>query len=157
VVSPTAVLGRHCTLAQGVTIGHGIKNGKIGSTTIGNRVYIAPGAAVIGPITIGDDALVGINSVVTQSVPPRGVVAGNPGRVISFKGSFDLIYYPGMDQDAARLAALAEAVEKGDRKASDDDVYVVGAAAHFDIDVGAHPVKAAPPVGEVSNGLLPEK
>jgi hypothetical protein len=35
------------------------------------------------------------------------VAVGNPARVISHKGSFDLISYPGMEQDEERIAALA--------------------------------------------------
>jgi serine acetyltransferase len=76
---------------------------------IGNRVYVGPGSAIIGPLTVGDDALIGVGAVVIRSVPPRGVVVGNPARIISFSGSFDLIDYPCMDEDPARLASLAAA------------------------------------------------
>jgi len=116
VVSATAVLGRHCTLAQGVTIGHAGGGDKPAnrSPVIGDRVYIGPGASVIGPITIGDDALIGVGAVVTKDVPPRGVVAGNPARLISLKGSFDLVAYPGMQDDPARAAALSERPETRD-------------------------------------------
>ena len=109
VVNSQAVIGSNCTLAQGVTIGHragGRKRGG-GNPVIGDRVYIGPGSAIIGPITVGDDALIGVGAVVTRSVPPRGVVAGNPARLLSRRGSFNLIDYPGMDSDPARLAALA--------------------------------------------------
>ena len=63
-------------------------------------------AAIIGPISVGDDALVGVGAVVLKSVPPRGVVAGNPARMISNVGSFDLITYTGMESDPERMAAL---------------------------------------------------
>jgi serine O-acetyltransferase len=110
VVNSQTVIGSNCTLAQGVTIGHrgGGREAAQGSPSIGDRVYIGPGAAIIGPITIGDDALVGVGAVVTRSVPPRGVVAGNPARLLSGHGSFDLIDYPGMDSDPDRLASLGE-------------------------------------------------
>ncbi len=115
VVSSRAVIGRHCTIAQGVTIGHGSGGGKSmdGCPVVGDRVYIGPGAALIGPITVGEDALIGVGAVVIRSVPPRGVVAGNPARVLSLAGSFDLIEYPGMDVDPARLGSLA----KGEKSA----------------------------------------
>jgi serine O-acetyltransferase len=111
VLSFEARLGRHCTLTQGVTIGHGGggTRGMLVSPRIGNRVYIGPGAIVIGDVEVGDDALIGAGAVVTRSVPPRAVVVGNPGRVISYKGSFDLIAYPGMESDAERLASLEAA------------------------------------------------
>jgi serine O-acetyltransferase len=110
VLSATTVMGRNCTLAQGVTIGHAGGGSRTagGSPVIGDRVYVGPGAALIGPITVGNDALIGVGAVVTHNVPPRGVVAGNPARLISLKGSFDLITYPGMEIDPARVAALAE-------------------------------------------------
>jgi serine O-acetyltransferase len=109
VVNPHAVIGSNCTIAHGVTIGHragGSKRGG-GCPVIGDRVYIGPGAAVIGPITIGDDALVGVGAIVARSVLPRGVVAGNPARRFSRRGSFDLIEYAGMESDPGRIASLA--------------------------------------------------
>jgi serine O-acetyltransferase len=110
IVSSRAVIGRHCTLTQGVTIGHarGGSANREGAPVIGNRVYVGPGAAVIGPITVGDDALIGVGAVVTRSVPPRGVVAGNPARLLSSRGAFALVAYPGMDDDDERRASLEE-------------------------------------------------
>ena len=111
VVASNAIIGLHCTLTQGVTIGHGAGGNvsQLDSPVIGDRVYIGPGAAVLGPIEIGDDALIGANAVVIRSVPPRAVVVGNPARLISMKGSFDLISYPSMEHDAERLDSLAAA------------------------------------------------
>ena len=113
VVSSRAVIGSHCTITQGVTIGHASGGGKSlsGCPVLGDRVYVGPGAAVIVPITVGDDALIGVGAVVIRSVPPRGVVAGNPARLLSRAGSFGLIEYPGMDADPDRLDSLAS-VEK---------------------------------------------
>lgn len=108
VVGTFVKIGRNCTIAHGVTIGHG-RGGKTwesGLPSIGNRVYVGPGAIIIGQVEIGDDALIGAGAVVVRSVPPAGVVAGNPGRVISRNGSFDLISYPKMEGDPVRLAAL---------------------------------------------------
>jgi serine O-acetyltransferase len=110
VVSSRAVIGRHCTIAQGVTIGHGGGGGKSlnDCPVIGDRVYLGPGSIIIGPITIGEDALIGAGAVVTRSVPPRGVAVGNPAWIISMAGSFELIEYPGMEQDPDRMASLAQ-------------------------------------------------
>lgn len=111
IVASNATIGRHCTLTQGVTIGHraGGRELSLDSPVIGNRVYVGPGAAILGPVNVGDDVLVGANAVVINSVSSRSVVAGNPGRVISGKGSFQLINYPAMESDPERLASLAEA------------------------------------------------
>jgi serine O-acetyltransferase len=110
VINSQTKIGANCTLTQGVTIGHGGggRHAEVGSPSIGDRVYIGPGAAIIGPIEIGDDALIGVGAIVTRSVPPRGVVVGNPAKLISRHGSFDLIDYPGMNSDPDRLASLAE-------------------------------------------------
>jgi serine O-acetyltransferase len=110
VVASKAVLGANCTLTHGVTIGHrGGGRQKGDCPVIGDRVYIGPGAAVVGPITVSEDALIGVGAVVVRSVPPRAVVAGNPARVLSLKGSFDLVEYAGMESDPARNASLADA------------------------------------------------
>ena len=110
VVGAGVRLGSHCTLTQGVTIGHagGGRSGADEFPVVGDRVYVGPGAAIVGPLTVGDDALIGVGAVVTRTVPPRGVAVGNPARVISLNGSFDMIAYAGMERDAARLAALDE-------------------------------------------------
>jgi serine O-acetyltransferase len=114
VVNSRTVIGSNCTLGQGVTIGHrsGGRGISSGSPVIGNRVYIGPGAAVVGPITLGNDALIGIGAVVTKSVSERGVVAGNPARLLSRNGSFDLIDYPGMEHDPDRMNSLAQRDEQ---------------------------------------------
>lgn len=111
VVGAGVRIGSHCTLTQGVTVGHaggGRGSGADEFPVIGDRVYVGPGAAVVGPLTVGDDALVGVGAVVVRPVPPRGVAVGNPARVISLNGSFDLVAYEGMERDPARLAALEE-------------------------------------------------
>jgi serine O-acetyltransferase len=110
VIGSGSVLGRNCTIAHNVTIGHGGGRSRtgVGNPAIGDRVYIGPGAIILGPITIGDDALIGAGAVVVKSVPPGGVVVGNPTRLLGRTGSFDLIQYPGMESDPARIAALAE-------------------------------------------------
>ena len=110
IVASNATIGRHCTLTQGVTIGHraGGNESSLDSPVIGNRVYVGPGAAILGPVNVDDDVLIGANAVVTKSVASRSVVVGNPARVISGQGSFQLINYPSMEHDPERLASLAE-------------------------------------------------
>jgi serine O-acetyltransferase len=109
IVSSRTRIGSYCTLTQGVTIGHrGGGTKAVGaSPIIGDRVYVGPSAAITGPITIGDDALIGVGAIVIGSVPPGGVAVGNPARVTSCRGSFDLIAYPGMNADPKRAATLA--------------------------------------------------
>lgn len=53
---------------------------------VGDRVTIGACAVIVGPISIGDDAVVGAGAVVAKNVPSGAVVAGNPARVVSMKG-----------------------------------------------------------------------
>jgi serine O-acetyltransferase len=108
IVNGEAVLGSNINLSQGVTIGVAGRGERRGSPVIGDRVYIAPGAKLIGPITVGDDVAVGANAVVTRNVADRAVVGGVPARVIGSKGSFDFVFYRDMDTDPARSASLAQ-------------------------------------------------
>ena len=49
---------------------------------LGDRVIVGAGAAILGPVRIGHDSIVGANAVVTKDVPPYSLVAGIPARVI---------------------------------------------------------------------------
>jgi serine O-acetyltransferase len=87
VVNADVVIGDNCNLSQGVTLGQVNRGAKAGCPTIGNNVYIAPGAKIIGRINVGDNAAVGANAVVVDDVPPNVAVGGVPARVISQVGS----------------------------------------------------------------------
>jgi acetyltransferase-like isoleucine patch superfamily enzyme len=49
---------------------------------IGRGVWVASNAVVVGPCRIGDNAVVGVASLVLDDVEPFSVVAGNPAKVI---------------------------------------------------------------------------
>jgi len=49
---------------------------------IDDNCWIGQNAVILKGVTIGHDAIVGANSVVTHEVPSCSVVAGNPARVI---------------------------------------------------------------------------
>jgi len=103
-----AVIGRNCDIFQGVTIGYSGRHGQSGYPVLGDRVFVAAGAKVIGPIHVGNDVAVGANAVVTKSVPDHAVVLGIPGQTYSRQGSFDLIRYPGWENDPARRQSLLQ-------------------------------------------------
>ena len=63
-----------------VTIG--LKEGVYEGPTIERNVAIGTGAKIIGPVTIGQGAVIGANAVVVDDVPARAVVAGVPARVV---------------------------------------------------------------------------
>lgn len=49
---------------------------------IGKNVWIGIASTVLPGVTIGDNSIVGANSVVTHDVPPNTIVAGSPARKI---------------------------------------------------------------------------
>ena len=84
VVHSKCVIGDRCTIGQQVTLGGGNRRYP-GVPQIGNDVYIAKGAIVIGGITIGDNVTIGANAVVTKPVPANAIVAGVPAKILRFK------------------------------------------------------------------------
>jgi acetyltransferase-like isoleucine patch superfamily enzyme len=60
------------------------RNGKWTSrpVRIGDNCWLGQNAVILKGVTVGHDAIVGANSVVTRDVPPCSVSVGNPARVI---------------------------------------------------------------------------
>lgn len=82
VIGETAEIGDDVLLYQGVTLGGtGGERGKR-HPSLGNRVVIGAGAAVLGNIELGDDVKVGAGSVVVHAVPAGATVVGIPGKVV---------------------------------------------------------------------------
>lgn len=91
VINRRCVIGKNCNISHEVTLGSRSRGELAGCPTIGDNVYIAPGAKVIGKIHVGDYAAIGANCVVTKDVPVRAVVVGIPGKVISENGSDGMV------------------------------------------------------------------
>lgn len=87
IVNRRCHLGRDCNLSQNSTIGVSNRGDRAGCPTVGDRVYIGPGAVIFGRVSIGDDAAIGANAVVNRDVPDHGVFGGVPARQLSMKGS----------------------------------------------------------------------
>jgi len=85
VIGETAEIGDDCTLYHGVTLGGTTWLKGKRHPTLGNNVVVGAGAKILGPITIGENARVGSNSVVVKDVPPGATVVGIPGRVVVSK------------------------------------------------------------------------
>jgi acetyltransferase-like isoleucine patch superfamily enzyme len=54
-------------------------------TRIGDRVWVGANVTILKGVTVGDDAVIGAGSVVTQDVPSGAIVVGVPARVVRFK------------------------------------------------------------------------
>jgi serine acetyltransferase len=76
VLSREARVGSGCILFQSVTLGVSIDpvTRRVGGPTLGPDVHVGPGAALLGPITVGAGSKVMANAVLMVSVPPDSLV-----------------------------------------------------------------------------------
>lgn len=77
IVSGDTVIGDDVVLRHGVTLGLRHTH-RPGAPVIGNRVDIGAGAKILGPVHIGDDAVIGANAVVLTDVPAGALAVGVP-------------------------------------------------------------------------------
>ena len=103
----TVVVGKYCSLADNIVFyvdgnhrldipstfpfferfkwNHPTTIWSKGAPRVENDVWIASNATIMSGVTIGNGAVVAANSVVTKSVPPYAVVAGNPARIVKYR------------------------------------------------------------------------
>lgn len=105
--------GRGCTIVaskicenavifQNVSIGANLKYNKVsnewenvGNPIIGKNAIIADGAKILGPITIGENSVVGAGAIITKNIPDNSIAYG----VNQFKPkdkNYDLIFNSNM-------------------------------------------------------------
>ena len=77
-VIESATIGVDCTLSQINTIGARAS----GRPKIGDHVYIAPHACILGAVTIGDGATIAACSLVLSHVPAGHTALGVPARIV---------------------------------------------------------------------------
>lgn len=88
VIGETTIIGDDCVLYQGVTLGgvgtgeHKVKR----HPTLKNNVMVSAGAKVIGDVTIGNNSIVGAQTVVLASVPDNCTVVGVPAFIVKENG-----------------------------------------------------------------------
>jgi serine O-acetyltransferase len=114
VIGETTEIGDCVTLYQGVTLGGtGFQRGKR-HPTVRDNVTIGSGAKLLGPISVGDGAKIGANTVVVEDVPPGATVVGNTGHPVRVEGrklegpDADWIHLPDPIADANK--ALSERI-----------------------------------------------
>lgn len=99
----TIIINENCNIGANARIHAGVNIGNYSrldknwvpdnTPTIGDNVYIGPGAKLFGKIKIGNNVAIGANAVVTKDVPDNTTVAGVPAKTINQKGSAGLIIY----------------------------------------------------------------
>ncbi len=122
VIGETAEIGERVTLYQGVTLGGtGFQPGKR-HPTLGDNVTVGSGAKLLGPISVGNGAKIGANTVVVEDVPPSATVVGNPGHTVRVEGrpiegpDADWIHLP--DPIAEAIRGLSQRIVELERRLS---------------------------------------
>jgi serine O-acetyltransferase len=80
IISGYAKFGDNCRIRNGVVVGLRRVEEKC-APIIGNNVDIGAGAKLLGPIRIGDNVVIGANSVVLSDVPDNSIAVGIPAVV----------------------------------------------------------------------------
>lgn len=89
VIHDRAVIGENVMVGSGVTIGGTSKIYEV--PVIGDMTMIAPGAKILGPVSIGKNCVIGANAVVLKDVPDNTIVGGIPAKVL--KSDIDISDY----------------------------------------------------------------
>lgn len=88
VIGETTIIGDDCVLYQGVTLG-GVGTGEHTCKrhpTLLNNVMVSAGAKCIGDITIGNNSIIGAQTVVLKDVPDNCTVVGVPAFIVKENG-----------------------------------------------------------------------
>jgi acetyltransferase-like isoleucine patch superfamily enzyme len=78
---------------------------------VGSNVWIGYGACILRGVSVGDNAVIGTNSVVTRDVPANAVVGGIPARVLRMREAPERLRWPSPvepDPEAATTLPLPE-------------------------------------------------
>ncbi len=98
-------VGEHSYLAfESRILCHDRTRGVYLHTRVGENCFIGGRSLIMPGVEIGDESIVGAGSIVTKSVPPRSIVAGNPARVL--RSDIEVGHYgrfPDADANTHRL------------------------------------------------------
>jgi serine O-acetyltransferase len=85
-IASDVVAGSNLTITHDITFGYSKAKNIQGFPSLGDNVYIAPGAKLAGRIHIGDNVKIGANAVVEKDVPDNAVVQVRPALVVTYSG-----------------------------------------------------------------------
>lgn len=121
----TVVAAKICAnviIYQNVTIGSNMRYNKIqekwekvGSPILAKNVIVADGAKVLGPITIGENIVIGAGAIITKDIPANSVAFG----VNQYKPkdpTYDLVFNPNMISGEEIMAIDAQRVADFNKK-----------------------------------------
>lgn len=81
VIGKGVEIGRDVTIFQNVTLGKADTNINA-YPRIGHGTIVYAGAVVLGDVHVGNNCIVGANSVVIRDVPDNSIAVGSPARII---------------------------------------------------------------------------
>lgn len=93
IINPYCIIGSNCNITEGVLIGLSHKTDSDGNSLgfsypkIGDRTALNNSCKILGDVKIGSGSIIGVSSVITKNVPQNSIIVGNPGQIISNKGS----------------------------------------------------------------------
>ncbi len=81
------VCGRNATITAGVRFGGSgsAEPHRQGHPTLGDDVIMLDGAKAMGPVTIGDRAVIAANTLVLKDVPAEAIMVGQPARIAKMR------------------------------------------------------------------------
>jgi len=80
VISEGSVIGENCTIYSGVFVAHKANDKCAGVPIIGNNVVLMSGSKILGRVSVGDNSMIGANSVVFTDVPASTIATGVPAK-----------------------------------------------------------------------------
>ncbi len=117
VIGQTAIVEDNVTMYHGVTLGGVGKDGQVDGKrhpTLKEGSVVGAGAQVLGDITIGKNAKIGANSVVTIDIPDDVTAIGIPARVIGGDDSARAYGMPSRKELEKIMKTMNEIINKMD-------------------------------------------
>lgn len=85
IIHGSSKIGDGCIIRQNTTIGMKDMSDPFGAPCLGNNVNVGCSCSLLGPIEIGNDVIIGANSVVVKNVKSNTTVVGIPAKTVAYR------------------------------------------------------------------------
>lgn len=118
-------IGDDVHIRHNTTLGLASRHERTMKPIIGNRVDIGAGAAVLGAVTVGEDAIIGANSVVMRDLPAGSTAFGVPARPVNLQAnSVSPSVSPGASNNASQGASVLPGPRRSEKESSGDESVI---------------------------------